>query len=313
MATVHELIPLVPGELGLSGRLKPEYIDQYGQTAFDGNMLVVLAAKQYVDATGDTGFWQQHRAQLVEVLGYYRSHVKNSLLQQPPYSDWQDSVKREGATFYTNMLYAHVLEQVAGDPAFPDAAAQARALRARVDEAFKDPRTGLYRSMETGPQVSLDGNLLALDLGCVKADSPEGRALYGALKQSPLWQASEGPGFTTWPPYPDTQKSPMQKLIGLGGYHDTLSWSWQVALAAKVAGQLGDVAQARRILGRLEAVARRDGTIAEVYAPRPGLPVEKTPLYRSEMPFSWGAAFVIDAVTALGDVRLASRPNGLVR
>lgn len=302
LATAHQLLPFVPEALPISEHLKPEFIDQYGQLAFDGNMMVVLAARQYVDATGDTAFWDAHKGQLANALKFYDAHTKDGLLVQPPYSDWQDSVKREGATLYSNLVYQRVLESVAGDPAFPGAKAKADALRARIDATFKDPSTGLYRSMASGPQVSLDGNLLALDLGYVSPDSAEGRHLFEALRKSPLWTAAEGPGFTTWPPYPADQKSPIEKFVGLSGYHDTLYWSWQMALAAKVAGRMGDVADAKAIVGRLESMAARDGAVAEVYAPRPGLPPEKTLLYASEKPFSWGSAFVVDALQALRPV-----------
>ncbi len=302
MATAHQIIPFVPDSLPISDHLEPEFIDQYGQTAFDGNMMVVLAARQYVDATGDTAFWDAHKAQLADALSYYDAHTKDGLLVQPPYSDWQDSVKREGSSFYANLVYQRVLESVAGDPAFPGAKAKADALRTTIDATFKDPATGLYRSMAQGPQISLDGNLLALDLGYVNPDSAQGQQLFDALKKSPLWTAAEGPGFTTWPPYPSDQKSPIEKFVGLGGYHDTLYWSWEMALAAKVAGRMGDVQDAKAIVGRLESMASRDGAVAEVYQPKAGLPAEKTLLYASEKPFSWGSAFVIDALKALEPV-----------
>jgi hypothetical protein len=302
LATAHQVLPFVPDSLGISNHLKPEFIDQYGQLAFDGNLMVVLAAKQYVDATGDTAFWDAHKGQLADALKFYDAHTQNGLLQQPPFSDWQDSVKREGASFYSNMVYQHVLESVGDDPAFPGAKAKAAALRTRIEETFKDPSTGLYRSMATGPQTSLDGNLLALDLGYVSPDSTAGKALFASLQKSPLWTAAQGPGFTTWPPYEADQKSPIERFVGLGGYHDTLYWSWEMALAAKVAGRMGDVTDAKAIVGRLETMAARDGGIAEVYEPTAGLPPKHTLLYKSEQPFSWGSAFVIDALHSLAPV-----------
>jgi GH15 family glucan-1,4-alpha-glucosidase len=299
LATAHQLLPFLPESLGISDHLKPEFIDQYGQLAFDGNLMVVLAAKQYVDATGDTGFWAAHKTQLADALKFYDAHTKDGLLQQPAYSDWQDSVKREGASFYSNMVYQHVLELVAGDPAFPGAATKSATLREKIENTFKDPTTGLYRSMATGPQTSLDGNLLALDLGFVSPDSAAGKALFTALRASPLWTAVQGPGFTTWPSYPADQKSPIERFVGLEGYHDTLYWSWEMALAAKVAGRMGDMEDAKAIVGRLEKMASRDGAVAEVYEPKDGLPVKQTLLYHSEHPFSWGSAFVVDALQTL--------------
>ncbi|MFO0599727.1 MAG: hypothetical protein U0228_30750 [Myxococcaceae bacterium] len=300
LATAHQVLPFLPESLGISNHLKPEFTDQYGQLAFDGNLMVVLAAKQYVDTTGDTAFWAAHKNELADALKFYDAHTKDGLLQQPPYSDWQDSVKREGASFYSNLVYQHVLEVVGDDPAFPGAKEKAAALRAKIETTFKDPQTGLYRAMASGPQTSLDGNLLALDLGYVSPDSAAGKALFASLQRSPLWTAAEGPGFTTWPPYSREEKSPIEKFVGLGGYHDTLYWSWEMALAAKVAARMGDLGSARSLVSKLEHVAQRDGAIAEVYAPEPGLPMKHTPLYSSEKPFSWGSAFVIDALQSVG-------------
>lgn len=298
LATAHQLLPFIPESLGIGKGLKPEYIDQHGQLAFDGNMMAVLAAKQYVAATGDTGFWNAHKAEFAKALSFYDDKLQGGLLVQPPFSDWQDSVKREGKSFYSNMVYAKVLEDVAGDPAFPGAAEKAAALRTKIDATFKDPSTGLYKSMATGPQTSLDGNLLALDLGYVDPKSAQGKQLYESLKKSPLWSQKNGPGFTTWPPYPEDQKASMVKFVGIGAYHDKLYWSWEMALAAKVAGKMGDTSEAKAIVGRLETMASRDGNIGEIYDPN-SLKPKQTLLYKSEQPFTWGSAFVVDAMKSL--------------
>jgi hypothetical protein len=99
-------------------------------------------------------------------------------------------------------------------------------------------------------------------------------------------------------------------LIGLEGYHDSLYWSWLMALAAKVSWSLRDVVpsagdDAEALFGRLIGMAKRDRSIAEVFEPKPNLPRARAVGYWSEMPFSWGAAFVIDAVSS----RLASPPS----
>ena len=172
------------------------------------------------------------------------------------------------------------------------------ALKARIEATFKDPSTGLYRSLETGSQTSLDGNLLAIDLGFLPKQGSEARELFARLVRHPLWRAPGGPGFTTFPEYTSDQKASAVKWVGISGYHDSLYWSWEMALAAKVARSLDPGDEALLIFDRLENAAKRDHFIGEVYEAGPGLELKRTLLYSSEGPFSWGAAFVIDA---LGD------------
>jgi len=297
LATAHDVLPLIPGEIGISAKLKPEYLDQYGHIAFDGNLLAVLAARQYVDATKDKAFWAAHKTQLGALLRFYGRHLrKDGLLHQPAFSDWQDSVKRQGASFYMNMLYARTLEVAGEDAGVPGAKRLAAQLRATIERTFKDPATGLYRSMARGKQISLDGNLLALDTGFVPMRSAKGRQLFAALRNSALWTAPNGPGFTTIPPYPEREKSPMVRLAGVGGYHDTLYWSWEMALAGKLAARMGYAKDADAIFGQLSKMAARDGVVGEIYEPKDGLPPKRSLLYHSEQPFSWGAAFVVDAL-----------------
>jgi hypothetical protein len=309
LASAHRLVPLIPNELGIGDKLSPQFTDDRGNVAFDGNVLAVLAAFHYSDATGDKAFLAAHRKDLKELLSFYQPYFKDGLLQQPPFSDWQDSVKREGATFYTNMLYVCAASRLAEDPSSGVDPRSLSALRIKIDDTFKDPATGLYRQTQTGPQLGLDGNLLALDLGFVPPSSKEGVALFDALRKSPLWTAPNGPGFVTWPAYPSSEKAALNKFVGIGGYHDTLYWSWLVALAAKVTHQMGHPEEAQAILGRLEKTAAKHDTIDEIYAPKKGLPPKRAWLYASEHPFTWGSAFVVDAVRSVRESPPPAAPS----
>jgi glycogen debranching enzyme len=299
-----------PRSLFLTTPLKRYYIDQYKHVAFDGNMLLVLAAHQYREITGHREWWDANKAKLADALTFYDStgadggflFRKGGLLVQPPFSDWQDSVKRLGATFYCNMVYVCALTAVASEPEFHVDPQELRAMRERIEETFFDATIGLYRSMADGPQVSLDGNLLAIDLDYLPPDRKA--TLLTALRSHSLW--TNGPGFATAPPYEPKDKSWIDRLVGLEGYHDTLYWSWLMALAAKVSatiGVQGASQDAIKIIARLRRMAERDGSIAEVFQAHPeGDPeMKRTRLYKSEKPFSWGAAFVADmAVSLLG-------------
>ncbi len=307
----------------IGGKLKAEYEDQYGNIAIDGNALAILGAYGYAAHTSDQGWLAPRKRRLVKVFRFYDSKKDAAgLISQPAFSDWKDSLKREGPTFLTNVLYQRAGRALAADPDVPgqiDAAAL-DAHAATVRRAFFDEKTGLFRAtldrpapQPTGPwawftkglvrappapTIDLDDNLLAIDTGFVPADSAEGKALYLSLRASDLWPKDDVPGAVTQK-YPTGDKSWMVRMVGLSGYHDKLYWSWIMAKAAKVAHRMGDDAEADRILAELTRMAKRDGAIAEVYDPAQEHKPWRTWAYVSESPFLAGAAAVVETLHAV--------------
>jgi len=291
-------MPLGLRELPLGDLLLPEYRSEHGVEAIDSNLLVLLTATEYVRVSGDTAWWERHERDLADIYGYYAPRVRGDLIEQPPFSDWQDSAQRRGRTFYTNLLYHVVTERLTPHRAFAIDRQRADRIHERIEAAFFDSELGLYRSVHGHPQVSLDGNLLALELGYLAAESRRAADLYRCLKTHALWSRDRVAGWNTVPAYPAHWISLSTRLVGLSGYHDRIRWSWLMALAAKMAFQMGDEAGANEILNRLEQMARRDGTIHEIYFQNsPYLPW-RSRLYVSEADFSWGAACVVRAVNA---------------
>lgn len=298
MASLARVLPFLHAEQPLKGKLHAEYEDQNGQIAIDGNALAILGTLDYAAKTGDTAFVDAHRSELVKAFHFYDGRMKNGLVAQPPFSDWQDSVKREGATLYTNLLYQSLLERLQGQPGFESISPkQVSEHREKMEAAFFDAKTGMYKSVEGQPQTSLDGNLLAIELGYLKPDSARAQEVYGAIKASPFWTRAGTPGFVSYPPYKAEDRSLSVKLVGLGHYHDELQWSWLMAMSGKVAAQMGDVAGARASLTHLQGLAQRDGGIGEIYQGGAKSKPFSNLLYRSEQPFSWGAAATVDAVS----------------
>ncbi len=276
--------------------LVPEYHEQNGHPCIDGNLLTILATLRYVDTCGDDAFLALHAQTLERIFRFYDDRREGALLVQPAYSDWQDSVRREGKTLYTNLLWSVTLCELAKRGLFGVTDAQAARVRAEVHTTFYEPSTGLYRSLAEGPHISIDGNLLAIDLGFSRGSDAE--ALYGAMKRHALWSAGNGlPGVLTMPDYPRKSRNWTVRLVGLGHYHDRLSWSWLTAMSAKVASRVGDQAEAERILNGLEQLVARDGTVAEIYEPKRTMRPWQRWLYHSERPFSWGAAVTLDAAS----------------
>ncbi|MDR3606703.1 MAG: hypothetical protein P4M08_04895 [Oligoflexia bacterium] len=292
-------------EIPLRAPIAHEYQDEHGTEAIDSNILVLLTALDYLKNTGDTTWWNQRADEFTKIYRFYdtRRDPADGLIVQPKFSDWQDSVTRIGKAFYTNLLYYIVSARLVGVAGFDVSVDALRILRASILVKFFDSRHGIFRSLYQGeqasPYFSLDGNLLALDLGFFKTDE-ENAALYEKLRKSPLWEGSMGwPGANTFPDYPRSWRSFAVRLAGVGHYHDRIYWSWLIALSAKIAKTRNDLAEYERIVRKLAELAARDRAIVEVYAPKSSLPPYRSWLYRSETPFSWGAAFVLDALRAV--------------
>lgn len=293
--------------------LDPEYGPGGGGEgmAIDSNALVILAALDYVDQTGDREFWNRYEDAILRAYRFYEPHLDpaDGLVVQGEFADWQDSVNRSGKTFFVNLLYAVVTERLAGHARFGITQEAIQARRKAITAAFADSASGLYLSIAgDAKHVSLDGNLLAIDLGYHAPGSPEAERLYQGLRKHPLWTSRDLPGFNTVERYPPEWIGSMAKLVNVADYHDDMYWSWLMALSAKTAGRMGDLAERDRILAGIERLARRDGSIVEVFEPQGDhRPVNRLigvswlaklgyRLYRAERPFSWGAGLVLDAI-----------------
>ncbi len=274
-------------------RLHPEFHGEHGTLAIDSNALVVLLALDWAEATGERRWLERWRPALRQLLGFYERFRRGGLIQQPAFSDWQDSVRRVGASFYTNLL-VHRARQRLGT-----AGEAVEAERALLERRFRDPESGLFRSLEGRPEISVDGPLLALALGWIAPDSAAGRALFASLCAHPVW-GQRGLPRASWPDWPAAEISWTTRLVGLRHYHDELVWSWLCALAATVACKVGERDEAERILDHLDALVERDGAVVELYGAHAPWPAFETRFYRAERPFSWGAGMLVEALELWG-------------
>ncbi|MDE2491342.1 MAG: hypothetical protein KGM24_10870 [Elusimicrobia bacterium] len=287
-------------ELPLTGALKPNYVGEHFCAAIDGNALACWAGELCAAADGaGPAFAREVLPALEGALRWYDGRLKDGLVVQPPFSDWQDSVRaRRGRVFFTNLLYwrAHealaALARRAGGDAAPWTA-RAEALRARIRGFFWDERRGAYRSLEDGGPLSPDGLLFAIVWGF--SGPEESRRLIAALDAAGAW-TPWGPRCAV-PDYPFSARGWITRLAGVPDYHDRLVWLWQSALAVRALRAAGEEARAERLADALAGILERDGAAGEVYEPDDGRPVVRR-LYRSEAPFSWAAAFCVEALGA---------------
>ncbi len=277
-------------------RLRPEYVAGRGREQVDCNALVVLRALDHADHTGDCGFLHEHSDALEALLAYYARRMRGDLFSQPPFADWQNSVRRDAPAFYTNLLIFRATERWAERRGDAPRRQLAR-WRATLERVFRDPHSGLFRTLAGHPQLSLGDQLLALDLGFVPPRSAAGLALYDALRSQPLWSLT-GPARSTWPDYPASWISLRARLAGLRHVHDRQLSPWLLALGARVSGLCGDRSGSRDALQRLERRVLQPGGLAESFQ---GGPVRRrlaTWLDRNQQRFSWGAGLWLEALAS---------------
>ncbi len=271
--------------LPIDNSIKPYYLVNGEYEVADSNILVLYAAREYWLATKDEAWFRQHKGAFREIFDFYKTKLNNSLVVQGEHADWQDSSKRKGKTFFTNLIYYHM----GRDYGFLNSVELENTKDALIT-VFYDKKTGLFKSIEGRDNISLDGILWAIDHGLLL----KAQDLYEKLKQHPLFTQYDIPGFATYPSYGPDDMYLQVKLVGLNEYHGNLLWSWLIAYAAKVAFKQGDKVTFGKIQSFLHKSIELNQTVFEIYENSADHKPFNRLLYRSESPFSWGTAFILD-------------------
>jgi hypothetical protein len=280
--------------------LKPEYLGEHGTPAADSNILVLLACLQWTEKTGSRFFLDEHSAALESIYKYILMQKVDTFIVQPGFSDWQDSARRCGQTFYLNLLFFRVLMRLQKEKVSWSFSEDLDSWRSQLWSSFYDSQMGLFRNQSDVKQFSLETQLWSIEEDLF-ADFVSRTELWRSLKSSPLWKPMAG--RPVWPDYPANEISWTTKLVGLRHYHDQFYWSWLIAESLKVAIVMKSEADIENLTALLGSLVERYGTVHEIYEMKDSLvPVERV-LYRAERPFSWGAAKIIEAMAQLSPDR----------
>jgi len=265
--------------------LNPEYLGEHKTVAFDSNLLFILAHETYQIQTGQRLFTED---ELIDLLSVYKIEV-DGLLHQPPYSDWQDSAKREGPILLSQLLYSKAARYLS----LHDTASK---IDSAVMKTFFNKNIGLFHETPRTEQISLDSHVFILK-NRLPLKELDFDWLYKNLKNHRLWGHHLLPGVPVSHPYPSSEVSWTLKAIGLKNYHDGMIWGWLTAEAFACAKLMGDDSEADRILNVYYQSTKNDLFLAEIYATDgQQLKPYQALLYKSESPFSWTAAKWLEAL-----------------
>ena len=289
---------LLGREQPLVGEITPKYHTGHRTASLDGQVLLVIAACEYIIQTDALDFAVQNWDKLRKSVQWLREcqQPDSALLHQAAYADWADSVARKGAVLYTNIVYwkalqqmsqlALILEEQTASQHYLQTAAQVK--QALIDQLWH-LQYGYFKTSPELDNLSSAGNLLAVAWKLV--DEEQANSILDALQSFNM--ADPVPTQVAFPAYPKSLIALENRLGGLGNYHTEGGWLWIGAWHIIALCQLGRAPEALKLLHRAARVITRDQQINEVYG-LDGQPLS-TIWYTSEAPLTWNAAMLVYA------------------
>lgn len=278
--------------------ISPRYITSHNTISLDGNSLLIIAILNYARRSGDYDFIRQYWENLKNALAWLETHVKESdgLLHQGAFTDWADSIARQGKILYTNVIYWKALldmaevAQVCGHPDDRRTLGEkARHVRDAINDHFWRPDLGFYVTSQFFDNLSSSGNLLAISWGL--ASPEQARTILDAMRY--FGMGTPVPTKVTHRAYPRKFIAIENRLGGIADYHTYFAWLWLGAWHVIALARMERLEEARDMLYNMSRVIVRDGAVHEVYQPNGHY--ASNLWYTSESPLTWSAGMFIYA------------------
>jgi GH15 family glucan-1,4-alpha-glucosidase len=279
--------------------LRPKYKTAHNTISLDGNALLIIAALNYLRHVNDDHFAHQHWPALKQGLHWLESQAlrEDGLLHQGAYTDWADSVKRNGIIHYTNVLYWKALHEFAIDAAKYEYtvdrdyfSTRADQLKEAINDHFWHEELGFYSTSQQFSHIlSSSGNVLAIAWGL--ASPTQAAAILD--KMQALGMADPVPTQVTSEHYGSAFIAIENRLAGISHYHTSAAWLWLGSWHVAALVRTGRLAEAQTLLERMSHVIVRDGVVHEVYGADGRF--LSTRWYTSEAPLTWSASLFIYA------------------
>lgn len=296
-------------EQPITTAIRPKYVSGHNTISLDGNGLLVMAALAYANAAGDSQFIGAYWEALKQAVTWLESFALESdgLLHQGVFSDWADSIAREGRVLYTNVIYWKALKDMAeasrkyGKPDdHSHFVEKTRQVGASINEHFWRDDLGYYVTNLLFDNLSSSGNLMAIawDL----ATPGQAHRILNAMRA--FGMADPVPTKPVHRPYPRRYIALENRLGGIGHYHTDAAWLWLGAWHVVALSCTGRLEEAQEVLDRMAKVIVQDGEVHEVYGQNGRFIANFW--YKSEAPLTWSAGLFVYAYQIYHKQREAS-------
>lgn len=278
--------------------LRPKYKSGHNSLSPDGNALLVSAAVNYARRSSDQTFLATCWEQLKAAIGWLESLApdEDGLINQGPYSDWADTVSREGKVLYTNVVYWKALDDMASAAQefgfkadLAHFSSRAAHISASIQNHFWRSDLGYYVTSQEFDNLNASGNLMAVTWGCASSEQShtilDKMTEFGMAHPVPTKPVNFG--------YPKSNIAPEARLGRFPHYHIDAAWLWLGAWHAIALTHMERMQEASELLNRIAAVIVRDKTVHEVYETN-GRHFSNI-VYTSESPLTWSAGMIIYA------------------
>lgn len=286
-------------EQSTEGTLRPKYISAHGAPSLDGQAMLVISALHYAKTSKDLEFLRTYWGSLEAAMRWLENHKirsEHELLHQKSFADWADSVARRGFVHYTNVTYWKALLDMSQAATDLDMGAQSSFYKEQADlvasaihQRFWSDELGYFVTSNSLPQLSSDGNLLAVAWGL--ATPEQSKSILHTMELTGM--AAPVPTRVAATPYPRELIAIANVLGGMANYHTDAAWIWLGAWHVIALARCGDLAGAQELLSRMSAVIVKDKQIHEVYG-TDGKPMASA-WYKPEAPLIWNAGMFIYA------------------
>ncbi|MFH0875945.1 MAG: amylo-alpha-1,6-glucosidase [archaeon] len=271
--------------------------DKGKHNSVDQGSLLVIAFYEYFRKTKDYSFLQENIAklELAIKLNLTMDIDNDFLIEEKEYGNWADSLKKSGKVLYSNVCHAHSLyclselfSALKNDSKKTEYSILYNKAKEKINASFwlSDYYADWFDD-KTYDFFSTDGNILAIlwDI----ADKKKTKKIIDTIKKIKINYTV--PCLTNYPRYPIKHCSLFMRLVGLGDYHNELSWLWLGCVYSAALMHVGMKKEALAILEKISSIIVRDNTVYEVFE-KNGQPVRRF-LYKSELNFAWSSGLFI--------------------
>lgn len=289
----------------------------------DDNLLFVIAFCRYIVLSGDNAFGKKYFAQAKNALEFYakRKLIKSKLLYEAGFANWEDTIYKKGHVFYSNVLwYAAVreFEVLRNNVRSSDSSVETRqCLVSTSEDILPTAKEIFYALQETFwlPQekyfadsvkngqsekyFDLAGHVLAIIFDIATKEQIQQILNFVETYCNVSLQADRKDILHPLnnPRYPIWKVNPVLFLFGIQNYQNQNSWSWIETLLIIAQLKGGHIDEAQKTFETLGNIIVRDNHIHETYF-LDGRPFNHL-LWKSAVPFAWGAGLMLWAVKNL--------------